>query len=221
MSKNIIIIGGGISGLALLHYLKQKYIDREDIHIQLLEKNERLGGTIGSAKKNGCLYETGPNGFLDSKKRTLKFVQELDLEKCLVKADEDSKIRYLSVGNKLHRLPLGPKDFLSFKLLNPLEKIRVLGEYFIPKRCDPDESVYDFGKRRLGEKFSKIFLDPMVSGIYGGDARNANLKSVFPGIYALEEEYGSLVKAMIRIRRARKIAGNGETKDNPFFISAN
>jgi len=86
MSKNIIIIGGGISGLALLHYLKQKYIDREDVHIQLLEKNERLGGTIGSTKKNGCLFETGPNGFLDSRKRTLELAKELNLENCLVRA---------------------------------------------------------------------------------------------------------------------------------------
>ena len=214
MPKQIIIIGGGISGLALLHYLKQKYAGREDIQILLLEKNERLGGTVGSVIKDGCIFETGPNGFLDSKKRTLEFVKELNLENCLVKASQESKIRYLSVHGALHQLPSNPKSFLTFPLLNPLEKLRVLGEFFIPKRCDPRESVYDFGKRRLGEKFSMIFLDPMVSGIYGGDARSANLKSVFPRIYSLEEEYGSLFKAMIKIRKARKAGGNGTSGDN-------
>jgi len=208
MGKQIVIIGGGISGLALLHYLKQKYIYHDHVNILLLEKNGHLGGTIRSIIKDGCLFETGPNGFLDSKKRTLDLIRELDLETSLVKASQESKIRYLSVNNTLHQLPSNLKTFLSFKLLNFTEKLRVLGEFFIPKKNDPCESVYDFGKRRLGEQFSKIFLDPMVSGIYGGDARNTNLKAIFPRIYALEEEYGSLFKAMIKIRKAKKNTSN-------------
>jgi oxygen-dependent protoporphyrinogen oxidase len=210
MKKHIVIIGGGISGLATLHYLKQKYIhDNKHVELLLLEKNDHLGGTIRSISKEGCLFETGPNGFLDSKKRTLDLVKDLGLDNALVKADQQSKVRYLSVNNTLHQLPSSLKTFLSFKLLNPLEKFRILGEFFVPKKSDPAESVYDFGKRRLGEKFSKVFLDPMVSGIYGGDARSANLKSVFPKIYALEEEYGSLFKAMIMIRKAKKGSGSG------------
>jgi len=209
MKKHIVIIGGGISGLALLHYLKQKYIHQDDVEVLLLEKNDHLGGTIRSIVKNECLFETGPNGFLDSKKRTLDLVRELDLENFLVKASQESKIRYLSVNNTLHQIPSSPRTFLSFKLLNFLEKLRILGEFFVPQKSDPRESVYDFGKRRLGERFSEVFLDPMVSGVYGGDARNANLKAVFPKIYALEEEHGSLFKAMIKIRKGKKSSGNG------------
>ena len=209
MNKKIIIIGGGISGLALLHYLKQKYHQQGQVEILLLEKNDHLGGTIRSIFKDKCLFETGPNGFLDSKKRTLDLIRELELEGTLVKANQESKIRYLSVNNTLHQLPSSLKTFLSFKLLNLTEKLRILGEFFIPKKSDPRESVYDFGKRRLGEKFSEVFLDPMISGVYGGDARNTNLKAVFPRIYALEEEHGSLFKAMIKIRRRNKSSGNG------------
>lgn len=214
MPKNILIVGGGISGLALLHYLKRKYIQRGDVRILLLEKNDRLGGTIRSVRGGGCLFETGPNGFLDSKTRTLEFVKELGLENCLVRAGEEAGIRYLSVNNTLYPLPTNPKSFLSFKLLSPLEKLRILGEFFVPKGGGPDESVYDFGKRRLGEKFARIFLDPMVSGIYGGDAQKTNLKAVFPKIYALEKEHGSLFKAMIRLRKGAKTrADNREGGD--------
>lgn len=214
MKKQIVIIGGGISGLALLHYLKKKYIQHDHVDICLLEKNGHLGGTIRSIAKGGCLFETGPNGFLDSKKRTLEFVGELGLTDSLLRANKESKIRYLSVDGALHQLPTNLKDFLSFKLLNLPQKFRILGEFFIPKKSDPDESVYDFGKRRFGEQFSKIFLDPMVSGIYGGDARCANLKAVFPRIYALEEEYGSLFKAMIKTRKERKAReGQGRPQD--------
>ena len=66
--------------MALLHYLKQKYSHHDHVDICLLEKNAHLGGTIRSIIKNGCLFETGPNGFLDSKKRTLDLIGDLQLE---------------------------------------------------------------------------------------------------------------------------------------------
>ena len=53
MSKHIAIIGGGISGLALLHYLEP---GRGDHEVVLFEKNEHLGGTIRSMARNGCLF---------------------------------------------------------------------------------------------------------------------------------------------------------------------
>lgn len=204
MSKTIMIIGGGISGLALLHYLSQRHARRPDINIRLLEKEGRAGGTIRTVDAHGCLFETGPNGFLDSKQRTLDFVEDLGLSAEIVKAGAQSKIRYISVGDSLHALPSGPKSFLTFPPLTLFDKLRVLGEVFVPKGLDPDESVYAFGKRRLGEKFARIFLDPMISGIYGGDADRINLRAAFPRIYQLEQEFGSLFKAMMGLRKQKK-----------------
>jgi oxygen-dependent protoporphyrinogen oxidase len=201
MSKNILIIGGGVSGLSLLHYLKSRYADRPDVHILLMEKESSPGGTIRTIRKNGCLFEAGPNGFLDSKPRTLDFVSELGLAGELVRAEDASKIRYIALKSHLHPLPAGPKDFFAFRPLTFADKLRVLGEVFIAKGNDPGESVYDFGKRRLGESFARIFLDPMVSGIYGGDARQIVLRAAFGRIYALEQEHGSLFKAMMKIKR--------------------
>ncbi|HQP10968.1 MAG TPA: protoporphyrinogen oxidase, partial [Candidatus Omnitrophota bacterium] len=201
MRRRIVIVGGGISGLALLHYLKQNCGHEE---IVLLEKNDHLGGTIRSLKKQGCLFETGPNGFLDSKPRTLALIKELGLESSLIRADESSRVRYISLRQTLHPFPTTPQNFCSSRLLNPFEKVRILGEFFVPRATHPEETVYEFGKRRLGERFSQVFLDPMVSGICGGDSRQTNLKAAFPRIYQLEQEYGSLFKAMIKIRKAKK-----------------
>jgi len=200
LKKNIIIVGGGISGLSLLHYLKIKYYFQEGVKITLLEKDNHLGGTIRTVLRNGCLFETGPNGFLDSKPRTLGFIKELGIENKIVQADERAKIRYISINNRLYPLPSNPKEFLSFKLLNGLQKLRVLGELFFFRGNNPKETVYNFGKRRLGKQFAEIFLDPMVSGIYGGDARKTVLKEAFPKIYELEQEHGSLFKALFKLK---------------------
>ncbi len=204
MAKTIIIVGGGISGLALLHYLSQRYGQHPDIHIRLLEKEGRAGGTIQTMDAHGCLFETGPNGFLDSKERTLELVRELGLGGEIVKAEEQSKIRYISTRGSLYALPSGPRSFLAFPPLTVLDKVRVLGEILVPRGCDPDESVYAFGQRRLGERFAQIFLDPMISGIYGGDAGRINLRAAFPRIYQLEQEFGSLFKAMIGLKKQKR-----------------
>lgn len=202
--SNIIIVGGGISGLAVLHYLKQKLGDRNHISIFLLEKNDHAGGTIQSIRQNGYLFETGPNGFLNNKPRTIEFFESLGLKEDLMEASPEAQFRYISLNNKLYPIPTNPKDFLLSPLLNPLEKIRILGEIFIPKGNNPQESIFKFGQRRLGKRFAEIFLDAMVAGIYGGDAREINLKAAFPRIYNLEQEYGSLFKAMFALKKKKK-----------------
>ena len=222
MSKQILIIGGGISGLATLHYLKQKYAARPEVTVLLLEQSSRPGGTIQSAARGGYLFETGPNGFLDSssrshrspageepigqrepngKPRTLELAAELGLVGELVKAGRDAQVRYICLNNVLHPFPMSPGGFFGFRPMRLREKLRVFAEPFAARGTDPDESVYSFGARRLGEKFSRLFLDPMVSGIYGGDARATVLKAAFGRIYELEQQYGSLFKAMMKLRK--------------------
>ncbi len=206
--SNIIIVGGGISGLATLHFLKQKFAHRSDVSILLLEKNSHAGGTIQSIRQNGYLFETGPNGFLNNKPRTIEFFESLGLKDDLMEASPEAKSRYIALKNKLYPIPTDPKAFLSTPLLNPFEKARVLKEVFIPKGSNPQESIFEFGQRRLGKRFAEIFLDAMVAGIYGGDARAINLKAAFPRIYNLEQEYGSLFKAMFALKKEKKASKN-------------
>ena len=68
--KNIVIIGAGISGLSALHFLSQRYHARDDLRFILVEQNAHCGGTIRTLKRNGCLFETGANGFLDNKPKS-------------------------------------------------------------------------------------------------------------------------------------------------------
>lgn len=204
MTKKIIIVGGGISGLAVLHSLKRKYANATDVEIRLIEKEAHLGGTIQTHQRGATLFEAGPNGFLDSKDTTLNLIKEIGLEKELLLSSPAAKLRFIAVNNQLHALPSGGPSLFRFQPLSLMDKLRIFREPFIPKGTDPRETVYEFGKRRLGENFSKYFLDPMVSGVFGGDARTLNLKSAFPRIYELEQAHGSLIKAMIHVMREKK-----------------
>ncbi len=204
MSKQIIIVGGGVSGLTALYYLRQKYAQRSDITIKLLEQEPLAGGTIKTICRKGFQFETGPNGFLDNKPSTLALVSQLGLENQLIAASPATKIRYICVNDSLYSLPSGINSFFNFKPLKLRDKLRVAKEIFVAKGQNAQETVYEFGTRRLGENFAKYFLDPMVSGIFGGDAQNLNLQYAFPRIYQIEQEYGSLFKGMIALAFEKK-----------------
>lgn len=212
IKKTIVIVGGGISGLSLLHYLKMKYYFQDEVVIQLFEKGGRPGGTVASLHDAGCLFETGPNGFLDSKLQVVELAKELGLHERLHYARDDAKIRYIQYQGQLHALPSGLKDFLSFQPLGVLDKLRVLAELLLPRGGHIQESVFDFGCRRLGKRFAEVFLDPMVSGIYGGDARQTSLHGAFPKMVALEKGHRSLFLAMAarqRQKNKKSLAGGG------------
>lgn len=205
--KNVIIIGGGISGLATLHYLKSKYSGRSDIHILLLEKNNTLGGTATTLYQDNCMFESGPNGFLDSKENTLQFIKELNLDGELIRAGSSATKRFLSLNNKLIQIPTSPKELVMFPSISIWQKLKLLCEIFVPRGIQPHETVYEFGVRRFGKELVEVFLDPMVRGIFAGDIRQLNLKLTFPRIYEIEQKYGSLIRGMIKISKERKGTG--------------
>ena len=205
--KNILVIGGGISGLSVLHYLKKKYADQSDIHIQLFEKNPSPGGTIHTVREDNWLFEYGPNGFLDSKLSIAELTRDLGLENELIEASPQTQKRFLLINNQLHAIPL---DFISLSKFTPLsflDKLRIPLEVFLPRVENPDETVYEFGTRHFGKNFTNVFLDPVVQGIYAGDVRRLHLRSIFPKIYEVEQKYGSILKGLICLRRKNPLGG--------------
>jgi oxygen-dependent protoporphyrinogen oxidase len=196
--KKITIIGGGISGLTIAYLLLNK---EPDLDVTVYEADNRPGGKIWTEQADGYLCERGPNGFLDNKPKTLELCESLGIDP--VRSNENSKKRFIFSGGKLNALPESPSSFIKSDLLSWPGKIRLIGELIAPKGPD-DETVAAFITRRLGKEALEKLIDPMCSGVYAGDPYNMSMKSCFPRIKELEQEYGSLIKAMIQIKKERK-----------------
>jgi len=200
---DVIIIGGGISGLTALHYVKTR---RPDLSVMLYEADNRLGGTVGTDHTNGYSLDWGPNGFLDREPLTLQLVEELGLGPQLERANANVSNRFILRLGKLRSVPMSPPKFLTSDILSLSGRLRVLTEPFAAKAPDGiDESIYDFGKRRIGKEAADYLIQPMVSGVYGGVASRMSLRACFPIMHEMESQYGSLFRAMIaKMRQAKR-----------------
>ncbi|HCW93793.1 MAG TPA: protoporphyrinogen oxidase, partial [Flexistipes sinusarabici] len=127
------IIGGGISGVAAAFWI-DKMLSEEGIdgEITLLEKNNSLGGSIGTVEKEGFTIESGPNGFLNSKPHTLQLFDEAGLNENLLPSNDAARKRFIMRDSKLVKLPEKPGEFLKSDILSFQGKLRVAAELLIP-----------------------------------------------------------------------------------------
>jgi oxygen-dependent protoporphyrinogen oxidase len=204
----VAVVGGGISGLATAWLLREQARGAgETVELSVFEASDVAGGYTRSERVDGYLCEIGPNGFLDNEPATLELVQLLGLRDRLVAARSDSARRYVYHSGALHLLPSGPLSFAGADVLSLRAKLRMALEPLIPaKRDASDESVFDFGRRRLGNDFARYLLGPMVSGVFAGDAQQLSLAAAFPKMAELEREHGGLFRAMWA-RRGRSRGG--------------
>lgn len=171
----------------------------------VLESEERPGGKIHTVTEEGFTCESGPNGFLDNKPHTLALANAIGLGERLDYSSERCRRRFVHSGGRLHLLPAGTLDFFLCSLLSPLAKLRMSFEPLVSRRSleRGDESIAQFGRRRLGREAYEKLLDPMVSGVFGGNPEELSLASCFPRILELEQGYGGLVRAFLAISFGR------------------
>ena len=203
--SDLVVIGGGISGLVTAREAARLH---PEWTITVLEAEDRPGGTMRTERVAECICEWGPAGFLTNVPYTRDLAVELGLGDRLLPARDAAENRYLWVRGALRPVPLNPAAFLRSDLLSVKGRARVLAEPLMPKRASgQDESVLAFASRRIGSEAAQTLVDTMVSGIYAGDSGNLSLRATFPRMLEMEERYGSLIRAMIAAKRAKKNSG--------------
>ncbi len=207
----IVIVGGGISGLALAHRLVQRQPAAE---VLILEQSDRVGGKIQTFERAGFRVEAGPNGFLDSKPAALNLCQEIGLADRLVPASEVSgRNRFLFLRGRLQKLPTSFFSFLTSGVLSWRAKLRILTERWRSPRRDPgDESIESFAIRRVGAEVAGSLADAFVTGIWAGDPALLSVQACFPRLVEWEQKYGSVLRgfAVARKQRRQEAADRGE-----------
>jgi len=200
------IIGGGIAGLAAAYELEKARAAGEPLEYVLFEAGPRLGGSIASDIVNGAVLEQGPDSFITEKPAAAELCRELGLADALIPSNDADRKTCIVVHNRLVPLPDGLMFLVPTKLvptmLTPLfslgTKIRMGLELLHPPRpAQGDESVAALVERHYGAEAVDRLADPLLSGIYGGDADELSAQTVLPRLVEMERKYGSLTRGML------------------------
>jgi len=198
-SKEVVIIGAGLTGLSLAYYLK-----KAGKNVLVIEKNKSIGGVINTKTEAGFTYETGPSTGVLGSLELVELLEELSSNCQLQTADKSAEKRYIWKKNRWHALPSGLLSAVGTPLFSWYDKFRILGEPFRPKGGYPDESLSELVVRRLGKSFLEYAVDPFLSGVYAGDPSTLITRFAMPKLYALENNYGGFVRGAIAKRKESK-----------------
>lgn len=200
IDADVIVVGGGLSGLTTAFLLT-----RRGVRVALLEAARRPGGVIGSQRRDGALYELGPNSGLDTTPLINELLTAAGIAAQRLDASAAAAKRYILRGGQLTALPTSPAAFFTSPLFSWRAKLGLLREPFIGRApAGAEETVADFVRRRLGAEFLDYAIEPFVAGIYAGDPEALSVAAAFPRLAALEHNYGSLIRGQIAGARERK-----------------
>ena len=189
----VVIIGAGLTGLTMAFYLK-----KAGINFLIIDKSAKTGGVIQTISERGFVYETGPNTGVVSHPEMTELFEDL-AGKCTIEtADPNAKRRLIWKDNQWNALPSGLWSAITTPLFTWYDKFRIMGEPFRAKGTDPNETLAELVKRRLGKSYLDYAIDPFISGIYAGDPNKLVTRYALPKLWQLEQDYGSFIRGAMK-----------------------
>lgn len=215
-----IIVGAGISGLALASFLRR---ERADASVLVLEGGSSAGGAIRSLHTEGYLAEWAPHGFLDNGAESDALVDMAGLRGELLQAPLKEYVRYLCIDGRLQLVPQTPPKIVAAPLMGWGDKIGVVARDIFRPYVEGEPSVAEWVRRRFGAAMLP-FADAVYTGTYGGDIDELRIDGTMPALRALEREHGSVIFSMLarmKERRKNAAAEHGAAKKRGMPIMQN
>ena len=223
--SRIAIIGGGISGLSAAFTLEEKRQAGAPIEYVLYEAAPRLGGVLVTDHVDGCLVEAGPDSFISEKPWAADLCRKIGLGDQLIGSNDADRKTYIVLRkndrDKLVVMPDGLMFMVPTKILptvmSPLfslrTKMRMAAEWFHPPhKATGDETVAQMVERHYGSEMVDLLADPLLSGVYGGEASQLSVRAVLARFAEMEAQHGSLGRAMLASRKKMAATAKGPAR---------
>jgi protoporphyrinogen/coproporphyrinogen III oxidase len=220
----VLVAGGGITGLSAAYELRRSC---PHVELTLVDPNPRLGGHIQTFQRGGFLIDAGPDSFLSTKLEGKRLCEELGLAEQLISPLPGAHRVFVAHKGRLVPLPAGMAlavptrigPMLTTPLLGVVDKLHVLSDLFVEPASSPhaDETVAAFLTRHFGPGVTHRIAGPLLGGIFAGDIEELSIAATFPQLLAMEQEFGSLVRAVFARDQMRRL----RAEQNPSAFEPN
>lgn len=220
---DVLIIGGGVAGLATAHFLSQT---RPELRVEVIESSSTVGGKISGATVAGIGVDTGPDAFLARVPGAVELAESLGFGDELVAPATGSA--YVYSRGRLRALPKGlvlgvPSDLGEMRrsgIISAHGIVRAALGNVLPRRAstEADPSVSEAIGRHLGREVVERLVDPLLGGINASDCDSLSLSSASPMLAAAARE-PRLVRALQRANAAADRGQIGVTEARPVFLA--
>jgi oxygen-dependent protoporphyrinogen oxidase len=208
--SRVIVVGGGISGLAAAWELSRGAEGGPDRaspnDVIVVESTSRLGGALDSVPFGGRIVDTGPDGFLGRRPEALDLCREIGLGDQLVPiAGRGAGVwargrvrplpKGLALGIPTRFWPAARSGILGWRGGLGLARDALLPR---PDTRGPigDRSIGPLVARKLGQRVADRLVDPLIGGIHAGSVDDMSAAATYPPLLAAAQKRGSLMRAL-------------------------
>lgn len=211
---HVVVVGGGIAGLAAAHRLLDA-----GARVTVLEGSRRLGGKLRSGEIEGARVDLGAESMLARRPEAVALAREAGLGDCL--QPPSTATASLWTRGTLRPMPKGhvmgvPADASALAGVVSEEGLRrIEQDRDLPRtEVGDDIAVGAYVAARLGREVVDRLVEPLLGGVYAGDAYRISLRAAVPQLFEAAQEHRSLTEAVRGIQE--RAAGRQQT--GPVFM---
>lgn len=197
MTRRVVVVGGGVAGLATAYRLVSA---SEGLDVTVLEAGPETGGKVGSVEVGGLRLDAGPDSLIARKPWAVQLARELGLARELVAPA--TGVTFVWTDDGLRRFPSGPfgiptdlRELWGWDGMSRRGRIDALGDLVKKARTEEgDESLGALLRRRIGDEATDSLVAPLLGGLFAGDVDRLSALATFPELVEWERRHGSLIR---------------------------
>jgi len=221
--RRIAIVGAGVSGLSAALRLRERLPDAE---LTVFDASPQPGGVVRTVRQDGFLIESSADSFITSMPWAVQLCRRLGLEDRIIETEAAHRRAFVVRRGRLLPIPdglmimapsrIGP--LFTTPILSPWGKLRMVAEALVPRGSGQDESLASFVRRRFGREAFDRLIQPLVGGMYTGDPERLSVQATMPRFLDMEQQHGSLIRAMWRKMTTGGTAGTSSGARYSLFV---
>lgn len=213
-AEHVVVIGAGIAGLAAAHRLLQR-----GARVTVLEASGRVGGKLLPGEIAGARVDLGAESMLARRPEAIALAREVGLDSRL--QPPATATASIWTRGALRPMPKGhvmgvPGTAAALSgVLSDEGLARIERDADLPRtEVGDDVAVGAYVAERLGREVVDRLIEPMLGGVYAGDAYRISMRSAVPQLFQAAKTHTSLTAAVREIQT--KAAANQQT--GPVFM---